>query len=474
MISGRVSSNGGGTITSKGFCFSTEANPTVNDQKVDGIDEGNQFKGTLENLTPNTSYYIKAYAENESGVFYGEEKTFETMTGVIEIETLSASNIKALSINCGGNILSDGGASVTEYGFEYSQDYNFSSFQEVKFNGYQENFSAKIEGLKNDTQYFIRAYAENVVDRFYGDIAEFKTESGIANLELEKIFNITTISTVTEVNVIYDGGIDKDNYGVCWSENHNPTIDASITYSDDEVMYTFIKNLTPNKRYYLRAFLNNEVGTSYSDIYEIQTLSSINVGDTFEDGVIVHIVNQDSEFYNDGMVNGLIARTSFRQDGIYRESGDFIDINTSNKYGSGMANTLEMFREGSGIARTYVSLWYVGAINLCNGQYFSNLDDCGAPDGWYYYDNDKEYDWFIPSLDELMKLYDNYDLIKHHRNGSPAYLNGIDISTSHWTSTADDSAPEWRRQFHTIRISSGSVSSSSATSKNRLIITKYF
>ena len=78
LISGRVMWNGGGTIISKGFCFSTEANPTVNDQKVDGIDEGNQFKGTLENLTPSTLYHIKAYAENEAGVFYGEEKTFET------------------------------------------------------------------------------------------------------------------------------------------------------------------------------------------------------------------------------------------------------------------------------------------------------------------------------------------------------------------------------------------------------------
>ena len=149
---------------------------------------------------------------------------------------------------------------------------------------------------------------------------------GIPNKNIRDFCGKPLISWTIEQCI--EGGIDKDNYGVCWSENNNPTIDDSITYSDDEVMYTFIKNLTPNKRYYLRAFLNNEVGTSYSDIYEIQTLSSINVGDTFEDGVIVHIVNQDSEFYNDGMVNGLIARTSFRQDGIYRESGDFIDINT--------------------------------------------------------------------------------------------------------------------------------------------------
>ena len=287
LISGRVSSNGGGTIISKGFCFSIESNPTVDDSKVDGVDEGSQFKGTIENLTPNTLYYIKSYAENESGVHYGEEKTFETLSGVIQIKTLSVSNITALSVECGGRVLSDGGADVIEYGFEYSENYDFSQFEEVKFDGYQENFSSKVENLKNNTVFFIRAYAQNIVGRFYGEKVEFKTKSGIANLKLDDIFNITTISAVTKVRIIDDGGIEKESFGVCWSENNNPTIDDSLTYSNDSDIYTYIKNMSPNKKYYIRAFLKNEIGASYSQTYEVQTLSSINIGDIFEDGVIV-------------------------------------------------------------------------------------------------------------------------------------------------------------------------------------------
>ena len=77
-VLGKVISNGGGSIISKGFCFTTKPNPTVDDQIVEGVDDNNQFNSTLNNLTPNTQYYLKAYAENESGVFYGEEMVFKT------------------------------------------------------------------------------------------------------------------------------------------------------------------------------------------------------------------------------------------------------------------------------------------------------------------------------------------------------------------------------------------------------------
>ena len=177
------------------------------------------------------------------------------------------------------------------------------------------------------------------------------------------------------------------------------------------------------------------------------------------------------------MINGLIAKTSFREDRLYgggsRQNVSGSTIDTSKKYGSGLTNTLEMYREAKEFSSTSIALLYNGAYNLCNGEYFSNLSQCGAPDGWYYSNNDKTYDWFIPSLDELMKLYDNYDLIQHNQNGSPAYLNGIG-ATSHWTSTVDSTPPPYRRKFYTIRIESGSISSADPYEKNRLIISRYF
>jgi uncharacterized protein (TIGR02145 family) len=71
-------------ITRKGVCWSsTNSEPTVNDYKTeDGIGDVN-FVSELKGLTPNTSYYLRAYAENSVGVGYGEIKTFTTYINTI-------------------------------------------------------------------------------------------------------------------------------------------------------------------------------------------------------------------------------------------------------------------------------------------------------------------------------------------------------------------------------------------------------
>lgn len=191
LISGRVSSNGGGTITSKGFCFSTEANPTVNDQKVDGIDEGNQFKGILENLTPNTLYYIKAYAENESGVFYGEEKNFKTDDGKISISTNQPHNFKPTSVNLGGQISDYGGSEPTEIGVVWSKNPNpdLSSnviiwtgddlMQNLNF----EVVATQIGTYSNEEVYYYKSYAKNQFGVFYGQEIEFKIFYDVTDID---------------------------------------------------------------------------------------------------------------------------------------------------------------------------------------------------------------------------------------------------------------------------------------------------
>lgn len=83
-INGNAITLGGSSTSSKGFCYSIEVNPTVENQKVDGIDNGSsgEFTSIINDLLSNTIYYIRAYIENEAGVFYGEEKSFKTLCTV--------------------------------------------------------------------------------------------------------------------------------------------------------------------------------------------------------------------------------------------------------------------------------------------------------------------------------------------------------------------------------------------------------
>jgi uncharacterized protein (TIGR02145 family) len=78
-VTGDVLSNGGGTLFERGYCWDTQANPTVasNRKTIRGSVTG-EFIDTLKNLTCKTDYYIRAYAINSQGVSYGNEVAVTT------------------------------------------------------------------------------------------------------------------------------------------------------------------------------------------------------------------------------------------------------------------------------------------------------------------------------------------------------------------------------------------------------------
>jgi uncharacterized protein (TIGR02145 family) len=75
---GNITDDGGAPVTMRGVCWSTNQNPTTVDSKTeDGTGIG-QFSSELKNLNPDKTYYLRAYAENISGVYYGQEVVFKT------------------------------------------------------------------------------------------------------------------------------------------------------------------------------------------------------------------------------------------------------------------------------------------------------------------------------------------------------------------------------------------------------------
>lgn len=79
VCSGNVTFDGGKSVTEKGICYSTSKNPTISDKKVISLTSGvGAYSCLLENLDSKTTYYIRAYAINEKGVGYGQQKQFTT------------------------------------------------------------------------------------------------------------------------------------------------------------------------------------------------------------------------------------------------------------------------------------------------------------------------------------------------------------------------------------------------------------
>lgn len=91
--------------------------------------------------------------------------------------TNAATTITTSSAGVGGNVTSDGGASVTERGVCYSTTPNPStSGNKIQSGSGLGNFSGTISGLNPNTNYYIRAYAINSVGTSYGTELSFTTQ----------------------------------------------------------------------------------------------------------------------------------------------------------------------------------------------------------------------------------------------------------------------------------------------------------
>ncbi len=73
---------GGLPITAYGVCWDTLPSPTVSGiHTIDGEGTGT-YTSIIPDLTPSTTYYVRAYATNSAGTEYGNEITFTTSSNV--------------------------------------------------------------------------------------------------------------------------------------------------------------------------------------------------------------------------------------------------------------------------------------------------------------------------------------------------------------------------------------------------------
>jgi len=78
-LGGNISFVGDPAYTERGICYSTSVNPTINNTKIVilGSETGN-FLTTITGLTPDNTYYVRAYATTELTTVYGNEISFRT------------------------------------------------------------------------------------------------------------------------------------------------------------------------------------------------------------------------------------------------------------------------------------------------------------------------------------------------------------------------------------------------------------
>jgi len=274
---GNITDDGGAEVTARGVCWGTATNPTISGSKTsDGTGIGS-FTSDLSGLSPNTMYYVRAYATNSAGTAYGNELSFTT--DPIEGATLSTTAVGSITSTTavsGGNITDDGGADITARGVCWSESANPTTANSKTTDGTGTgSFTSNLTGLTPGTLYHVRAYATNSSGTAYGNDVTFTTSAVLPTVTTAATVTAITQTTATSGgNVTDDGGADVTARGVCWNTGAgNPTITDSHT-TDGNGTGSFTSSLTQlsaNTSYNVRAYATNSEGTAYGDVVTFTT-----------------------------------------------------------------------------------------------------------------------------------------------------------------------------------------------------------
>jgi uncharacterized protein (TIGR02145 family) len=181
-----TTASGGGIITAdectsisaRGTCWSNIENPTLSDSyTTDGSGTGT-FISYLNNLKPNTTYFVRAYATHDRGDAYGNQLSFTTNCDVPTVKTTNISAITNCSAQSGGNVINDGGSYVNNKGVCWSTSPNPTISDYKTFDGSDTgSFISSMTRLEKGTTYYLKAYAANSYGTGYGDENIFTTYS---------------------------------------------------------------------------------------------------------------------------------------------------------------------------------------------------------------------------------------------------------------------------------------------------------
>lgn len=167
---GKVTSSGGFAVTKRGVCWATSQYPTVtNDHTEDGTGAG-EFFSNIGNLQPNTTYYVRAYAENEKGVAYGNQVTFTTESGVPTVKTTLVRVDEKTMIYYEGSVTDAGDSPVIERGICWGTSTpTIANKKTVDGDGLGGYSGSLIVSNVHAQDLYIRAYATNGSGTAYGE-----------------------------------------------------------------------------------------------------------------------------------------------------------------------------------------------------------------------------------------------------------------------------------------------------------------
>lgn len=168
-----------------GLVYGTESEPSIENgtKIVFGEGDGSQTK-EVENLNDDTAYYVRPYAINKNGVYYGEEVLVLTLSNKAMIATIQTSFVTAHRAKIAGEILSLGlkNVPITEAGICWSTtpsptvDDSTIKSTATEIGAFE---PLQLFCLDPSTTYYARAYVTNEFGTNYGEEVTFTTREPV-------------------------------------------------------------------------------------------------------------------------------------------------------------------------------------------------------------------------------------------------------------------------------------------------------
>lgn len=155
---------------------------------IPNYDNGS-YSVKLTKLQPNTTYYFR-YEVNAclfTSSVANKVSEFQTLQTAIPVVTISIKDIYITSATANGQIISDGGLSITEYGVVYSTSKNPTiANTKLKSNNCDSDglFTCDLTNLQKQTTYYARVYATNAKGIGYSEEISFTADYQYVDLGL--------------------------------------------------------------------------------------------------------------------------------------------------------------------------------------------------------------------------------------------------------------------------------------------------
>lgn len=278
LIVGRVEEVPYAPATEKGFNYALSVDALNSPNVIKFDTSATIFKSQLTKLTPNKTYYYKAYAKNKYGIAFGGIKNFTTGDYLVPtLTTDSVSNITLTSVKLFGNVTDDGETPILKRGFCLSTNQTPTTSDSTFTVGEGMGaFNLVVIKLKAGTKYYARAFASNAKGTSYGKEISFSTLTyKLPTIQTNEATDIGLDIVTLSGNLKDLGRGTLSERGIVLSKSTAPTVgDLKFKSSTNDIgsYKIVVTKLEVNTKYFFRAYAQNEAGIIYGEENNFTTL----------------------------------------------------------------------------------------------------------------------------------------------------------------------------------------------------------